>query len=305
MSTFAKDLARGCGRSVTFQIIAMVVGLPLSCLFVFVPLIFLSAMAYQPWAIVVAALMWFVPFVALIVGIPAVVVWRRNARLDPIFTPLGLEPDVYMTFFRQYHGTARGRQVDVYFYRGPVLEIEVDTALQARLGVTGPQADTRAFAGLVGRQPLALDDPALRDLTVFAPDAAWARALLSDPRVVGLLRRLIDVEGSNFTRHQVILRPGTLKLMLSGNRKLLGFEVLPEQGQAWLDDLLRLVEQFEAGPAPQETAQLSALEQRFQERRGRNRYLTLWVALASFGVIMLISGVIVVAVFLLAGLEGF
>jgi hypothetical protein len=232
-----------------------------------------------------------------------VVLWRK-AGLDGLFVPLGLTGKAYQTQFRQYHGEVQGRQVDVYFHRGPVLEIEVNTTIQTRLGVTDRQSDTRFFASLMGRQPLVFDDPSLDNLTVFAADETWARSLLAFPEAVELLRRLTSLGSSIFTRQQVVLRPGTFALMLSGNRRLFKLDLSPQQVQAWLDDLLNLVQTTERLPTPQVTAELTSAEQSILKLRQRNPYLALWVGLG-FALFFLIATVVITAaVFLFASLRG-
>lgn len=303
MSTLAKDIARGYGRAAVIWIIVTVIGLPLVCVYVFLPLGFMSAFDFQSWAIAVAAVFYLVPIFVGAVGVPVGAALWRKTRLDALFVPLGLTGRAYQTSFRQYHGIVQERQVDVYFYRGPMLEIEVSTTLQTRLGVTGQQADTRFFANLAGRQPLVFADPALNDLIIFALDETWARSLVAVPDAVELLHRL-TVLNSTFTRQQVILRPGTFQLMLSGNRRLFGFDVSPQQVRGWLDDLLRLAQTAEHLPAPQVTTQLTSAEQFAQSLRQRNPYLALWVGLGIALFFLIAAVVIFAAVFAFTGTTG-
>ena len=168
-------------------------------------------------------------------------IMRRTKKLDAMFVPLGLEGSAYLSFFRQYHGTVHGRQVAVYLRRGPILEIEIATPIRTRLGITEHQSDTSFFADMAGQKPLVLTDPDLAALTVFALDEAWARSLLTNTTATDALRRLTALGSTIFTRQQVILRPETLKLMLTGNRKLFGIDINAEQARLWVDDLIRVV----------------------------------------------------------------
>jgi hypothetical protein len=139
---------------------------------------------------------------------------------------------------------------------------------------------------------------------VFAPDETWARSLLALPEAVELLRRLTSLGSSIFTRQQVILRPGTFALTLSGNRRLFKLDLSPQQVRAWLDDLLHLVQTAERLPAPQVTAELTPAEQSILKLRQRNPYLALWVGLG-FALFFLIATVVITAaVFLFASLRG-
>jgi hypothetical protein len=237
------------------------------------------------------------------VVVPLAVVLRRRARLDALFVPLGLLGGAYQTRFRQYHGEVEGRQVDVYFARGPVLEIEAGTSLQTRLGVTDGKSDARFLAGLMGRRPLE-GAGAPDDLTLFAADEAWAGSLLADPDVADLLRRLTALGSSLFTRQQVVLRPGTFALKLSGNRRLFKLDLAPQQVRAWLDDLLSLVQAAERLPAPQVTDELTAGERSMAKLRRRNPYLALWVGLGFVAFFLVAAVVITGAVFLMASMRG-
>lgn len=304
MTTIAKDFARGCGRAIVIRVIAMVIGLPLGCIWVFVPIWLLSNTDFQPWAIVVAAVVWLFPLFVGGVVFPIGVIFWRKAKLDAVFVPLGLTGRAYQTQFRQYHGEIQGRQVDVYFYRGPVLEIEVSTTLRTRLGVTSQQSDARFFADLMGHQPLEFNDPALSDLTVFGIDEAWGKSLLIMPDAADLLHRLTAPRSSIFTRQQMILRPGTIELMLSGNRRLFGMDLTSRQVQIWLDDLLQLVRIAENLPTSQITTELSLAEQSAQKLHRRNPYIELWVGVGLALFFLVIGCVVFAAVFLFASMTG-
>lgn len=302
MSTLGKDIARSYGRAFVIRIISVLIGLPLGCALVGVALLMANLLADSPWLLagaVAALLLLFFTGAAAAVAIP---VYLRKRRLDAVFEPLGLTGGAYNSFFRQYHGTSQDRQVDVYLSRGPLLEIEVSTSLQTRLGVTGTHGDTRFLAGLAGKQALELD-PELQDLTVYAPDEHWARSLLDNEHAADLLQQLIALTGS-WTRQQVILRPGAFKLMLSGNRKMLGFDLEPEIAGQQLGDLLRLAHIAEHLSAPTVTAELSSAEELAQKMRQANPYLALWIGLGVGGGIIVLGILITGFVLLLDRLGG-
>ena len=304
MSTLARDAGMAGGRSVVAWLIAFAIAVPVGLIAIMTTVWLVTAFDSSPWALLVAALLWLGLFaVAAAVFIGAIK--RRASKLDSVFVPLGLEGAAYLSFFRQYHGAAYGRQADVYLRRGPVLDIDVATTLRTRLGVTGPQADTSFFAGLAGRRPLALADPELAALSVFALDETWARALLADPSATGALRRLTALGSTVFTRQHVLLRPGALTLQLSGNRRLFGLDITAEQARLWVDDLVRVALAAEALPAPQLTEEVSAEEQFALKLRRKNPYFALWVGLAILGFFVVVSIVVFAAVFLFASLGGF
>jgi hypothetical protein len=281
------------------QVIAFVIGLPLACVTIGGVLWVVNRYHDRPWIVALAAIVPIALMFAGSAGFILLVVARRKARLDAAFVPLGLAGDVYQTLFRQYHGTLQGRQVAAYFFRGPVLQIEVETPLQTRTGITRREhADTRVFAGLLGRKPLPLEDQALGELMVFGLDETWTRRLLAQPTVAARLERLTALEGM-FTRQQLVLRPGAWTLLLSGSRRLFGIELPPDQVSAWLEDLVALVAVSERVPEPDVTDDLTALESFGQKTRRRGKYLTLWVALGTLAFFVLVTFVVSVVIFLL------
>ncbi|MCJ7551375.1 MAG: hypothetical protein MUQ30_17025 [Anaerolineae bacterium] len=304
MSTMGKDLARGCGRSAVVQVIAWVIGLPLGCLIVGGNLWVVNTFYDRPLIIgMVLAASLIIVFGGSISAILVSVV-RRKVQFDAAFEPLGLGGEVYQSFFRQYHGTVQGRSVAAYFYRGPVLEIEVETRLQTRLGVTRQEhADTRFLGGLMQHTPLVLDDSALAELMVYAPEEVWARELLARPHVVDALLRLTALTGM-FTRQQVILSPGTWKLMCSGSRRLFGIELSMDQVRGWLDDLFSIAGVAESGPAPRIVAELTSVERFARKSRRKTKYLALWAALATVVFFIVVSVIVAVIVFVLSRMDG-
>lgn len=302
MSTLATDYARGCGRSLVIRLVAILIVVPLACVFIFVPLWLVTSLEMPIWILVISSFL----FLAILFGGGGIYVWwtvsQRAHKLDAAFVPLGLEGSAYQMWFRQYHGTAQGRQVDLYFRRGPVLTLEIDTPLQTRMGVTGRQRDTQVLAGMFGQQALAFDDPALGDLTVFGLDEAWVRSFLAQPDAADILQRLTAIEDF-FTRQQVILRPGHFQLLFTGNRNMFRFDLPPERTQGWLDDILRLAEIAESLPAPQVTAEESAAEQMAKRVRNTSPYLIPLIVVGTLVGILLCSGVVTAAVILFTNME--
>jgi hypothetical protein len=299
-----RDAATGGARALTVWLISAAIAIPVGSIVVIVTVWLLVAYGSGAAVMLVIALLWLGLFaIAAVLFVGAI--RRRASKLDAVFTPLGLEGGPYQSFFRQYHGAAYGRQVDVYLRRGPVLEIAVATSLNTRLGVTERQSDTSFFADLAGRRPLPLADPQLAALSVFALDEGWAAALLAESTASDALRRLTALGATVFTRQNVLLRPGTLTLMLSGNRRLFGLELTSEQARLWVDDLVRVVQAAEALPAPRLTAEPSAAEQYALRTRGQNPHLALWVGLAILGFFVVLSIVVFVGVFLFANLGAY
>ncbi len=302
MPTILRDVGMGYKRSIVIRVLSIMIGLPLGLCGVMSTLMLVTTFDFQLWVLVLTALLWLSPLV--IAGIIFMVtISRRTTKLDSLFAPLGLTGSAYMSQFRQYHGTVHGRGVHVYLWRGPFLVIDIDTTLRTRLGITEHQSDTSFAADLMGKHPLVLSDPDLAALSVFAHDEAWTRALLSDSTATDALRRLTVRGSSIFTRQQVILRPGTLTLMLSGNRRMFGIDIAPEQTRLWIDDLIRVIYAAEALPAPQIVDELTSSELLAQKLRNRNPYMEVWIGLGMIGLFVVIAIVIFAGVFLFTGMD--
>lgn len=302
MSTITSDIGRGCGRSGVIYLAAVAIGLPLGLCGVLSTLFMVTTFDFSPGVLVFVALMWLLPFAVAIV-VFVVVVRRRSAQLDALFLPLGMQGEPYMSWFRQYHGAVYGRPIDAYLWRGPYLQIELPTRLNTRLGITERQSDTDFFANMLGKQQLAFADPTLANLSVFAMDEQWTRALLSDPATMAALQRLTALGSSIFTRQQVLFRPGAAALLLSGNKRLFGIDIVPQQARMWVDDLVRVVQAAEALPAPQQIDQPSGAELVAQRLRTRNPYFEVWVMVGTFGFFIVMAIVVFAAVFLVTGLD--
>lgn len=302
MPTITSDIGRGCGRSGVIYLAAIAIGLPLGLCGVLSTLFMVNTFDFSPAVLVFVAFMWLLPF-AVAVSVFVVVVRRRSAQLDALFVPLGMQGGPYMSWFRQYHGTVYGRPIDAYLWRGPYLQIELPTRLNTRLGITQRQSDTDFFSGMLGRQQLTFADPALANLSVFAMDEQWTRSLLGDPATMAALRRLTALGSSIFTRQQILFRPGAVALLLSGNKRLFGIDIVPQQARMWVDDLVRVVQAAEALPAPQQIDQLTGAEIVAQKLRTRNPYFEVWVMGGMFAFFIVMAIFVFAAVFLVTALE--
>jgi hypothetical protein len=304
MSTFLRETRTGCARSLLIQVLAVLIVVPLACVLIFVPLTLVNRSDASIWWLIVPAGLFLLILLGGGIGALVLVLSRRTRQADALFTPLGLVGSPYSLFFRQYHGTVQGRSVAVYYYRGPTLEIDVETPLQTRLAVTGKDADTMFLVRLLDRDPLALDDPKLSAFTALGLDEAWSRDLLAQTRTPGLLQRLIRFEGA-FTRRHVILRPGWLRLHLFGSRNLLDFtlDVTPDQARQWLDDLLALLRLAESLPAPQVTDEESAAERMARSIRDSNPYLAPGIIVGAIVAVIGCAIAIGVAAFLFAAAQ--
>jgi len=199
---------------------------------------------------------------------------------------------------RQYQGTVQGREIIARFYRGPTLDLYVGTPLQTRLGIAEKSHTSLALAGMVGREPLALDDPDLDGLSIFALDEEWAHSLLADLEAKSLLLRLMRAGESWVLMQQVYLQPGAFHLRLYRNRNLFKYGIEPQEAQEWLDDLLALARIAETLPSPQVTAEESGAERLV--RSGRTFPVVLLAVVLLVGLPTCVLAIAAVVFFLIA-----
>ena len=250
MGKFAKIIAKDYLRSFIITLISAAIAIPLICALIFVPLAIASRTDDTTSALlimVIPATCFFLILFGGGLGALFFVLRRRANQYDALFTPLGLEGKMYMLSGRQYQGTVGGRQVDVRLYRGPALDMRVDTTAQARISIANSDTVSLTLARTFGREPLELSDPDLDGIAVFAHDEVWAISLLTNPEVKALLPQMILGE-SSFLMRQIHLEPGKLRLFLYRNKGLFKFTITPEQAEMWLNGLLSLARIAETLP---------------------------------------------------------
>jgi hypothetical protein len=220
--------------------------------------------------------------------------WRRNQynqKLDAAFVPMGLPGKVYLWNGRQYHGVLNGRQVDVYFYRGPSLEIYIASQLHTRLGI-GLKGRINQFASNRLNLPeLVMGDPRLAHLGIFSLDEGWGRELLSQsPAMEAILRLTLLQPGLEF--RNLLFQPEAVKFQL---HHINIDTITPENLHAWVSDLTELIRIAEALPLPHVTDKATAMENKARLRRSD---LTLPIVGITCGVIGLFASIFIVALFL-------
>ena len=301
MSGVLQEGQRGCWRILTIQAISILIVLLLGCGLILIPFWLVNRFELSIWWLIIPAGLFLIILIGGGIGWMAYTLYRQARQLDAAAAPMDLTGVPYQLFYRQYHGKVGGRDIAMYFYRGPTVEIDIPVAVQTRLGISERRAELLPLAGLLNRKPLALADPALADLAVFSLDENWAGEFLRQPGVTGLLQQLIQFEGA-FTSRQVLLRPGWLRLRLFGSRNWLDFtfDVGPEQMQGWLDALLALSQTAESISAPQATDDESSMEQAARAFRSQNPNRIIAITAGLVIAMLCCFGVIGIAAFLWA-----
>ena len=262
-----------------------------------------GAFAGAVWGVAAAATMFFlIIFVGgnlFLVG----AVLRRKFRLDRAFVPLGLEGSMYRLHFRRYLGDFAGRRAEVYFYRGPVLDILVNSSLKTRAGFTLDYGDTAVFAQFLDRQPFDHGIPGMETVRVWTEDETWAKQAMMDPMVAENLRALLS-KREFFVRSVVKVFPGYVQLQLSGNKNILSWSITPELARLWVQTLAAFAGHAETRvPRPSADLVLTKAEEfALSVKRKDTSRITIYFALGLIAFFALVTVIVALFVAVVANL---
>ena len=271
-------------RGLIIFIVAVLIALPLGFLFLLIPYWEMHRAEIGDWVIYAAAALWMLFFLGSLLAIILVVTRRRRKVLDAVFTPLGLAGKPYLINWYQYHGIINGREVAVRFYKGPTLDILVQTTLKTRAGITERTQPGQYLAHLSQKQPIQTGIAALDGLAIYALDEQWIKTILNSEEMQTLVLRLMQAGSSWALMRQLILRPGELRLTLYRNKNLFDYTFTAQDVRAWMDDLFTLLHLAESCPAPVITA-----EETWAERNARSGKTTRIIMLATLGFFILLA----------------
>ena len=266
-------------RSLIITLFFTAVIAPIFCLCAILPLWLYSQSGNNLWMVILGPIFLFLMLNIAGVGGVFFLAEHRNNRMDAIYAPWGLTGSAYNIFFRQYHGIVRGRSVRIYYYRGPVLEINVSTALQTRMGAS--RSTPAQIAHWLGRAPINMITLMPEGINVHTIDKNWFRRMVSNHDIRHLLNRLTAPQSFFVFRH-IALAPGNFKLYYAGGTNLFNFQLNYAQTSSWLNDLLLLAHMAEQAPAPTRTDPVSELEKMGRSFRKNSIFMT-WIVAAVVG----------------------
>lgn len=188
---------------------------------------------------------------------------RRAAQLDAAFNPMGLNGRAYLWNGRQYHGTWSGRQVDVYFYRGPSLAIYIASPLNTRLGIRLKGPLSQMASSLSSCPELVSSDPELTHLGIYPIDERWARELLDNPQAKAAILRLTSAE-AGFEFRNLLFQPEAIQFQI---HRINLSTITTENLRIWIKDLFDLVGIAESLSAPRFTTVASPMERKTRLNR--------------------------------------
>ncbi len=131
---------------------------------------------------------------------------RAGRVFETLFTSRGLSGSNFLGLGRQYQGRLDGRQVEVQFSPGRMLqnsllnirmESNIDQSLA--IGVTQPLLDCNDC------KELDISPDSLGSIKVYAEDREWAQSFLSDPSKVEQIKTLFD-DKEGLGRREIYLK---------------------------------------------------------------------------------------------------
>lgn len=288
---------RGCALQIVISI--LVVALSVPC--IFVPLYIANNTRSNTtafWIMVIPMSAFVLLLLGGSIGVGLFFLVRRASQLDEAFTPLGLEGKMYLTNGRQYHGTVQGRRVDIYFYRGPTLEIYVEANIKSRIGIGVKSSIGAAVAGMINKQPLDLGDADYAPFNIYANDPGWARDIFADPAFKQAAVRLAT-NPTSYGLYNLIIAPSAVQIQ---RRYISTNAITPESVREWINDLIALARMIEAQPAPQKIEEESASSRKM--RIDRDAFNLPWI-LGTIGFFVMMAvclgGIIIMVVTLTTG----
>lgn len=296
--------ARAVGRGCLFQLsVALVAVVGLCVVFGLALavgwLVPLPDPDWRPYVMAGALGMGFVGVLVATLVVSVAAVWRRSMFLDEAFAAVALDGHMYLQNGRQYHGHWGGRRVDAYFYRGPTLDLYVESPLYTRVGIANRSAATVVARTILDKELVPCEAPGFEELEVHPHELAWAEALLADERALELIPPLArDDLGPE--RRALILGPESVQLKM---RYLPLEDITPDNVYAWVEGLSELARVAEELPEPEEHLEESPMERIARLERGRIAQRVAWIALAVFAVIFA-AGLIGIPVFVWFRLAG-
>ena len=291
-----KAWGAGCGRNILLLILAFIVMLGLLLGLVILVAVLPISDDQRIYILVGGFLLIFFLMIA------AVLIWgvwsmrQRARKLDAALTPFGLTGNAYIWNGRQYHGTLNGRQVDVYFYRGPSLDIYIASPLNTRMGIGLNGRLSRSVSNMVNRPELVTADPDLAQLSIYSMDERWGRELLGDLLAKAIILRLTAVQ-PGFEFRNLLFQPEAIHFQV---HHINSSSITLENLRDWMVDLLDLIKIAESLPAPSVAAAASSLERK--ARLSRSDF-TLPIAGITCGIIGVFTALLIVGLVLLSSLQ--
>ena len=250
------------------------------------------------WLLVIGLLL-LAGLIGVPVGIAVVTILRRARAMDAIFNPLGFTGKAYMLYGRYYQGNHQNRNADIYIYRGPTVEVRLQSSVQTRVLINPNESISTSAAKTFGKHPLATADPGLESFAIYPEEETWTLNFLNEPGVVESIQTLMRAGAEWAVIRRLEIQPGEVMLYLHRSHKMASSLIDPTALQIWLDSLANLAHAAEDQPAPQRVLQPQVDGTR-QSRQRMSKALPYVIAFLVIGMPLIFIGIGLVAYLLVS-----
>lgn len=176
----------------------------------------------------------------------------RNARRwDEIFTPLGFTGRMFMINGRHYTRNSGARAVNIYIFKGSVLDIQLAVPVNAQLRIFRRDfIPPQMIVGMRHTQPALSQVPGLDDLAFYPANTTWLGDFLEGVRAAKSIRVLMK-EGAEWAAYrQVVLTPGTLNFHLYETPGNTPGEIDQDTVNRWVSSLEAMADELQEANLP-------------------------------------------------------
>jgi hypothetical protein len=195
----------------------------------------------------------------LFLGLPTLIyilqIRSRAKRLDAIFFPVGLKGELYLIVGRHYWGSINGRDIDIYIYRGPSMEIHISANTNTRVLVLPNKTLPVKISGIFNKQPMQTAAAEYEKYSLYPDDENWAKQLIQQKDTLSLFDSLVYEHADWAIFRHLEIQSDRIMLYLHRSKNL--FTNLNDFSAAatWLKSLYELAEIVENLPAPSHITQ--------------------------------------------------
>lgn len=201
------------------------------------------------WLLIIGLLL-LAGLIGVPVGIAVVTIFRRARAMDAVFNPLGFSGKAYMVYGRHYQGRYQARNTDVYIYRGPTVEVRLQSPVQTRVLINPKESISTSVAETFGKHPLTTTHSGLESFAIYPEEETWTLNWLNDSGVIESIQTLMRAGAEWAVIRRLEIQPGEIMLYLHRSHKMVSNLVDPSALQIWLDSLANLAQAAENQPAP-------------------------------------------------------
>ena len=232
----------------------------------------------------------------LIVGpvILFIIIIRNRANLlDAVFQPLGLQGSMYMLVGRHYWGTFSGRDLDIYIYRGPTMEIHLSSQSHTRVQILPNTSLPVTISAILNKDPIQLPNRQLENCAIYTEDEIWARKLFSNEQVNSALLSLLFGHADWAIFRHVEIHPDRILLYLHRSKQLFTNRDQFSAAEVWINSMVTMATVIEEMEEPSVTLQpFSTMSREHKQKLSKTQLIFVLIILIGLPLCLLAIGVL-------------